>query len=281
MSPSGYSATLVNLSRDARTADVSLGRSRPASLSTTELGSLLDAFCGLDALQDASADPEIRVEHGSDRYLIIRAGQGRLALYNARDRTQPAQVLTPIEILAELDGSACAVRKASNATVTGSASPLTAEPGVTLAPGVTSESVPYIPPEPVRHTRTMVLVGAMFASLIIVLAVKLSDRPPRASDDVVLLPRAEHAGVAQSVEGVYVTGSNPGDRGIVVAAAGTIRFFQLNADTAPSMAHDTWKPGRRDQRLCLAITDLGSVVEIMDRDVLLYQGDRYRRAAAP
>ena len=66
-----------------------------------------------------------------------------------------------------------------------------------------------------------------------------------------------------------------------VVADGTIRFFQLNAATAPSFVRDTWRPARNGATLCLVVVQLDTIVEVVDRDTLVYGGERYRRAAQP
>lgn len=274
MTASGYSVILVNLTPDARLADPALGRRPAVNFSPTELGTLLNTFCELDPLQNVSADPEVHVHHGSERY-IVRTGQKRLALYNARDNTQPALVLTTDEIISALNGFPAADRTIA---------PLSAAPPATMPGAATvagDSGLPLPIPEPVRRTREFILGGLACLLLAVSVGVNFMQSPGRASDDVVPLPAAERAHAGRIVEGVYVTGSNPGDRGMVVGAAGTIRFFQLNTGAAPSMVHDTWRAGRRDKALCLAVADLGTVVEIVDRDTVLYGGERYRRAALP
>ena len=82
------------------------------------------------------------------------------------------------------------------------------------------------------------------------------------------------------VEGVYVTGGEPGDRGIVVGGDGVIRIFELNAGGAPSFVHGTWRAGRIDGALCLAIPQFRTFVKIVDRETVVYCGERYRRAAS-
>jgi hypothetical protein len=269
MSPSGYYVTLVNLAPDARLADSSLGRGQATKYSAAELGHLLTAFCELDAIQNVSADPEIHVHHGAERH-IVRTGQKRLLLYNARDNTQPAHVLTTAEILAVFDGSK------SRATP-----PVAAAPAAPSG-AVADTGIPVAYESPARRGHVALILIALACAVIAgIVGLRIAQRQPRASDDVVLLPAAERTAAGRTVEGVYVTGSNPGDRGIVIGPTGAIRFFQLKAGAAPTMAHDTWRPGRRDKTLCLAITDLGTVVEIVDRNTVLYRGERYRRAAPP
>lgn len=104
--------TLVRLAPDARSADIAFGQAGVVELSTEEFTERLEAFRELDPLQNAHADPEIRVQSGGQKY-VVRTGQGMLFLYNVRDHTQPAQVLTTAEVLAELDGSANAARTAA------------------------------------------------------------------------------------------------------------------------------------------------------------------------
>lgn len=266
-----YHVTLVNLSSDARFADPSLGQGEPAACSPAELAELLKTFRELDPLQNASADPEIHVHYRRARH-IVRTGQGRLMLYDSRDNTLPALVLTVEEILAEFDGSAAAAR--SKPPFPGALTTDTIDREVPAPLAAAAKA-------PAPRKRLVLLSSLSLALGAAMVALWFGFATPSVAAGLDTLPAAEAASTAQSVAGVYVTGQEPGSRGIVVAADGSIRFFQLNAGTAPSFVRDTWRPARHGAALCLVVVQLDTLVEIVDRDTLAYCGERYRRAAQP
>ena len=63
-----YNITLVNLSADARTAEISLVTIDRPGLAPEELQVLLENFAALDAVQNVTADPEIRVQSRRERF---------------------------------------------------------------------------------------------------------------------------------------------------------------------------------------------------------------------
>jgi hypothetical protein len=80
-----------------------------------------------------------------------------------------------------------------------------------------------------------------------------------------------------ALAGAFATGDAPGDRGLIIDAAGTVRFQVLGARGAvQSEDADTGRFGRRDSTLLLVTTQSGEI-EITHRDTLVYYGDTYRR----
>ena len=267
-----YNVTLVRLTSDAQLVDPEAEDGRMVYCSAVELSSLLEAYSQIDAVLNASYDPEIRIHRGRDRY-IIRTGQGRLLLYDGRDRMRPGLVVTIAGILAELDGTGSITTRSTMETT----------PGVVSIANVEG---PAVPRSRATHARSRRIQRVVMSLLAIALgggiaALKISRARMAADPGVAPLPAAEQATTAQSVEGVYVTGSEPGSRGLVVGADGTIRIFQLNARTPPSMVNDTWRVARRGTQLVLVLEQLETTIEITDRDKVSYCGETYRRAAPP
>jgi hypothetical protein len=77
--------------------------------------------------------------------------------------------------------------------------------------------------------------------------------------------------------GVYLTGSGPGEHGIVVSDSGELRLFEFAANGPPRMVHATAKPGRSDARLALATDQPGGLIIVTSDDALLYCGQTYTR----
>lgn len=265
-----YHVTLVNLASDARRADADLGASKSRLLSPDELRALLETFREIDALQNAAADPEIQIHNRGARY-VVRTGQGRLLFSDARDTTQPTITLSTAEILAELDGSAAAARSRPPF-------PMSAPSEIGRDMAREGTKVAVMTPAK-RRFRVIVLSAAAVLLLGGIVALSL----PRGVDpepEITPLASGEVASTARMVEGVYVTGGEPGDRGIVVGGDGRIRIFELNVSGAPSFVHGTWQAGRIDGALCLAVPQLRTIVTVIDRQTVTYCGERYRRAAS-
>lgn len=258
-----FKATLINLTPDARTAAVDLGMSKLENLTAQELAALLEAFRALDPVQNI-ADPEIRLQTVRESY-FIRTERGKLFLYNARYRADPASELTVAEIIAELDGSAAAARTAV---------PFALSAG--LGDGAAGAAVTSVTPEPprkppvFRSVLALVLLGAVIYTKYL-LDWTAALPPLRRIDS------AELATLRSSLAGVYLTGSQPGQHGIVLLENGDLKLFQLNAQAAPSVLYDTYAPGRLGAGLWLAINQPGERIEVTDHDTLVYCGETYRR----
>ena len=74
-----------------------------------------------------------------------------------------------------------------------------------------------------------------------------------------------------------MTGSQPGQHGMVIMAGGDLKIFELNAQVAPSVILDTFELGRLGPKLCLATNQPGGSIEVTDRDTLVYCGEVYQR----
>lgn len=265
-----YQVTLIHLSPDARSADVAFEVEPTRLCSAEEIAELLEAFRKIDPLQNADADPEIVLQHRGARY-VVRTSQGRLLFSDSRNITLPTLTLGPAEILAELDGSAAAAR-------TRSPFPTAMSPEIAARSAATVTKTPAALP-PTRRAR-LVALSAVITLLLGGIAALIFLRGAESQLDLAPLAAAERTATAQRVEGVYVTGGEAGDRGIVVGADGALRIFELNAGSAPNFVHGTWKAGRINGALSLLVPELRTVVTIVDRETIVYCGERYRRAVA-
>lgn len=250
-----FTVTTVNLTSDTSGADITLGPSNLGVLSTEEFTSLLGRFSQIDARQNHDADPHLLVSASAGRF-IIRTGQGKLFLYNARDTTEPYSELTAAEIVTQLDRQ------------------LTTPPfAFTEAVAATAAE-----PKPAPH------YGIAFAILLAGLALNgytlysvfytVSVNEPPA---VVLLTDAKEIDLrGRELLGTFATGSQPGDRMITITADGKIKFFQLGGKDGFTNNTDSFKLGHHDKRLCLFTLDSG-VVDTAGPDTLIYYRDTYRR----
>ena len=257
-----YNITLVNLSADARAAEISLVTIDRPGLSPEELQVLLENFSALDAVQNVTADPEIRVQSRRESYLI-RTGQKKLFLYDALNRESPAQVLTVPQVLAELDGTAAAGR-----TVAPFMFSRPAEAG--------ADSLAATPARPagaeLKALLILAAVAAVLWAVLTFLRATDAERPALSPIDA-----SELASLRASLPGVYMTGPLPGQHGIVVSDSGDLKIFQVNAQEAPSVIYATWEAGRIAGKLALATNQPGGRIEVVDRDTLVYCGENYLR----
>ena len=88
---------------------------------------------------------------------------------------------------------------------------------------------------------------------------------------------AEAARVQATLEGVYMTGSQPGEHGIVLAATEEVRLFELRAVDAPLVIHAAGEWGRVGPTLSLATDQPGGLIRIPDPETLVYCGETYKR----
>jgi len=265
-----FTVTLVNLDPDARTAVAGGGPVQVGTLSPGELMTLLDTFVGVDSLENMKADPEIRVQTRRDRF-IIRTGQNKLFLQDARKPEEPAFVVTAAEIIAELDGSAAAKRTAPPI-------PLPTTPDPWAQPAGTSSGFEYVPPpEKTERSRPWALIG-----LVLLLGGYLgyatwSQPAGDARVALVPLPTAERVSEEAALTGVYTTGSEPGQHGIILLGDGKLKLFQMNAQAAPGVVYGTYAFGRLDGKLHLATDQPGGLIKVVDRESLEFCGEIYRR----
>lgn len=263
-----FQVTLVNLARDARTAIEGGDSINLGSVSAGELTELLERFVELDAVQNSDADPEIRVQARRDRF-VIRTGQGKLFFQDARNLSEPAYVLSPGEIIAELDGSAAAKRAAPSVPPApdGSLTGADALPGPELAPmPVVSER-----PWPFALIGLVLLLGGYVAYS------EWGDRPDGKPPALAPLTAAERLSEDSSLTGVYTTGGEPGQHGIIILGNGKLKLFQVNAQAAPGVVYGSYRFGRLDSKLCLATDQPGGLIKVLDRESLEFCGEIYKR----
>src|SRR4051812_38259943 len=104
-----YFVSLINLAADARATAAASSKIDRRDVAAAEVLGLLRNFCEIDAVENATADAEIRVQAGG-RSWLVRAGQKKLLLYDAINREAPGDILTADEAMAEMDGSAARTR---------------------------------------------------------------------------------------------------------------------------------------------------------------------------
>lgn len=257
---------LVNLDDHAAHASPELGRSVLGDLRHDRVQTLLERFKALDPIENVDADPEIILEH-RQRRLVVRTGQGRLQLHDPRNPLEPALLLSPAEIIAELDGSAAAERSRTvSAAAEFAEAARVAEP---LTP----------PPAPALNAAWRLGLGATAAGLALYLAWALplwtAARPATVFEP--LTEEQESESRRQEISGVYMTGNRPGAHGIAVSPDGSIKIFQLNAEGVPSLIQDSYEVGRVRGLLALRTSQASEPLLQTGRHTLTFFGEAYQR----
>ena len=212
-------------------------------------------------MQNHHAEPHLVINGRSGR-VIVRTGQGKRYLYNARETIEPYAELSAEEIVEQLDRVA-----------------LTAPPWAQQAGGSDTPLTPKgTPPRPAPHKgiAAAILIAGVALNGYTLYSVFYTDSVNEESPAALLTDGPELAARRNEVLGTYATGAAQGDRVIVVASDGTIRFSEIGSKVASSRNHDAYRIGRRASRFCLITAESGSV-DILDADTLRYFGDTYKR----
>jgi hypothetical protein len=255
----------VNLSPDLRSIAAEHGVVERGEMDAAALSALLETFMAGDAAQNHEHDPQVIVRTPAAKFLIRTSGR-QLHLYNARDVSQPAAVLTLPALLEAI-----------------------ASPGLSAGPA--PEEPETFMPVPVRGKNR----GALTA-LLLLLGVGLNawgiyqfldrteETPP--PPYTAITDEAKVGLLRRQLAGSYATGAEPGDRVIVLTPAGEVKFQLLvaAAGNAPAVAEqsaDTCLIGRRRDGLHCLVTTTSGQVDLRADGSLSYYGDTYRRITAP
>ena len=249
-----FTVTSVHLSADTSSADSRLGPSELGLLTPDELRSLLDQLRRIESPQPNVTDPHLVVTSAAGRF-IIRTSQGNLFLHNARDTTEPSGLLSPEEIVAQLDSQ-----------ITQALFAVPSTPPASNSKGASHYAI----------VLSLVFAGLALNSYTIYSVFNI-ESVAQLPAVVVLTDLNERTTRGRDAIGSYATGSRSGDRVITIISDGKIRFSERGSPDAISINTDTFRLGRRDKRLCLLTAESG-VVDFVNPDTLLYYGDTYRRS---
>ncbi|MDO8541641.1 MAG: hypothetical protein Q7S40_14485 [Opitutaceae bacterium] len=261
-----YHITLINLAPNAGSADAEAPRIDRRGVHADEMRNLLEKFCAIDPVENANVEPEIRVQVRRESYLL-RVGQKKLILYDVLNREAPGHILSVDEVMAELDGSASAARSMPpwRDLSAGLAASEPAEPG--LAHHQAPINVP-------RRIGLAALAGAL---LIAVGYVRLSSPAVALAGAYVPLAAADAHATGRTLAGVYLTGTEAGQHGIVVSATRELRLFEMRGLEPPRVVNGSFEPVRLGPSLALATDQPGGLILVRDPDTLLYCGETYAR----
>lgn len=259
-----YNVTLINLTADARSV-AALAHVEQRDLAAEALGTLLRNFCEIDPLENAVTDAEIRVQVRRESYLI-RTQQKKLILSDVNNRELMAQILTVEQVMRELDGTASSARHEAISLARAEAAPAETA-AVSVGAGPAAPAGPRLPV-------LVVTAGLLLAAIIYLAAPFAADEAPTG---FVAVEPTELAGLSAALNGVYLTGSEPGQHGIVISGPEELKLFELGAVAAPRVVYATYRLGRTGPKLCLATDQPGGVIEVTADGTLVYGGEDYRR----
>ncbi len=246
-----FNVTLLNLSADARVASPRFGSRALGEIGEPAFVGLLESFSLLPTLQVHESEPEITVETNLGKY-IVRTGQGKLFLYDARDNAAPYAELTATEIAQQISGAA----PAESAVVAPEAS------------------------APNRTPHRGIAIGMLAAGLCLngytLYSVFYIDDVNQKPAVKVITDTTELSARQAAVVGRYATGNEAGDRYIIVGADGRVRFGEISTGRTRPESGDTYRIGRYEEQLCLTTPDSG-VIDITGLNTLVYYRDIYRR----
>jgi hypothetical protein len=261
-----YNVTLINLTADARSVSDGGDKIDCRGMSDAELRALLANFTAIDSVENATGDPEIRVQV-KGQSCVIQAGHKKLILYDALNRATPGHPATVEEVMAELDGTASAAR----------AMPQLAR---ALAGDALRGTKPVLPPPsppPSRLPRRLGLAAAVLvlAGALVYLRITspTDDRPVEFKP----LRPAEARATLAALAGVYLVKPEPGQHGIVLAETGAVRLFELRAAEPPRQVLAAGDVGRVGARLAIATDQPGGSITVRDPETLVYGNETYRR----
>ncbi len=257
-----YRVTLIHLSPDAGSTGAE-SRVDHGKMSGGELREMLVNFCAIDEVEHATIEPEIRVQVRDESY-VLRAGHKNLVLYDVLDRAAPGQVVSVDEAMAELDGTARAAR--------------TALPWQKLQAEARAAVPVVVPVSPRAVLGRRIALGV--AALVLIAAAAFAHwwwEPDVAELAGSAIPPEEMTAVQDSVAGVYLTGNEPGDHGLVIMPTGELRLFEFRGTEAPRVVHARYQPVRAGPALALVTDQPGGVALVRNADTLVYCGETYVR----
>jgi hypothetical protein len=250
-----YRVTTNHLSADAAHADPGVASIGLGEIPAAELQVLLERFRQLDVIENHESDPYIEITSRQGKF-HVRAGRGKLYLYNARDTIEPYAELTPAEIIGQLDRD------------------LSLESPLITAEGSTAPARPRSTAQ--RSIAIAILAAGLLVNAYTVYSVSYTESVKQKPDVTLLTDAKEIAARTTELVGSYATGDRPGDRLITIRAEGRVEFSEVGRAGRFTDSADTYRVGRHKGKTCLLTGD-NDVIEVRNLETLEYFRDRYRR----
>jgi hypothetical protein len=251
-----YKVTSHNLSPDFSSAKLEFGTTEHGTVNDEQLLEMLTAFQRIRPIENNNAEPKIEIRAPEGRF-HVQCSSSKLFLYDEGNLSSGSTEHSPEEILRILS---------SSQNQQGSTAP--------------EEEITASGTQKLHLSRsislTMLIVGLALNGYTLYSAFYIDDinvAPPI----TLITDKKDLQGQIDALSGSFVTGTEIGDRGIVIKADGSLKLLEFaNQGALRSESLRTYSIGRRDNKLIIAIKPKGQI-EVSNRDTLVLYGDTYRR----
>lgn len=245
-----FKVSTFGLSPDMKRVHPAFGRVNRGEVSRHTLFEALEVYRRVGSQSD---EPGSHVAIQSDKgRFIVRVSGGQLTLGLADMPAAKAVPLAAEEIVTR-------VEQAPTAT------------------GIAEPPPPPPPPEPPWRIGTAVVLVLAGVGLTVFALKPVIVPEAERSDDITLVADAiALKAQRQALPGLFVTGEQNGDRRLTISPNGYVEFAELGPRQAIASGTDTFQVGQRGRKVCL-VTSRNGVIEVLDRNTLVFYGDTYRR----
>jgi len=246
-----------NLSEDFKDASTEYGLRELGDLTNDDVQAVLEWFLLLDPVCNMEAEPYISIEGGGSK-VTVRLSSGHLFMTQARASEQGSMVVEISDVLKAVGAS----------------------PEFVLSHA--SEG-----PHPIEHRKsssrlnqgiglTMLLLGLVLNGYTVFSAFYIDsvhrDPPLTLISDPDQLDERR-----KLLAGTYTTGSEPGDRSIILYPDGRVSIQEYGSKgRIRRQIFKEYLPGNSEGRVLLRLKPHG-YIEVANRDTLVFFGDTYRR----
>lgn len=251
-----YRTTLYNLSEDLEHASTEFGQREIGEITAEEMHSLLQFLRHIDPVELHDAQPFVSVATPKGRF-TIRATSGKLHLYDVTHPELGSCELEPEPLIQHISPS---FERRSSEDASGNHIIL-----------------------PKKNSRLNTVIGVCMLGVGLLLngytlyATFYIDDVHRAPPLTLVTSPVEAQQLRDAITGYYATGTDAGDRAIVIKSDGSAELWLLGPKNRPRQRTNcTFNLGRREGKLYLALKPRGQI-EIINQSSLKLYGDTYRR----
>ena len=252
-----FTLITVNLSEDWREVQPYLGQIERGQFRAEDLLRLLEQFRRNEAVQNSEVDAYLIIVGARSRHLV-RTTQGRLVLYDVGAAERGGTEMSAERILEHVSSQ-----------------------GPSFS-GVEEEEVQELDTKARRATHRWIAIGMLVIGLGLngytLYSAFYFDDVNKTPPLMLINDQREVQDTRLRLAGTYTTGDEPGERAIVVETDGKVKIYLLGANgSLVSPTAYEYRPGKRENRLFLAVHGLGQI-EVVTREKLILFGDSYLRS---
>lgn len=250
--PLRFTVTLRQLARDGSRAGTDCPDIERGDVSSDELRALLEALTELAPKVEFPVRPEVRIVSPHGRFLVqVRDGHVRFSSWSLRGADRE---LSPEQILAAING-------------------LETEADAPPAAGPS----PLAHAMPSRRVWKIVLLAVMILGSNGVTAWMLTRPKPELLPPYRILSTEAGRRALTAVAGTYVTGKEDGDRGLTIAADGSVRWFTFGPGGGIAEEERLTVQGVETAGRTALLTNTRALIEIADPITVTFYRDVYHR----